>query len=339
MEEIKTKVCSRCKRELPLAAFSKSNKSIDKLKGECKGCRHDRYIISTPNMERRKISNKLGYKICNKCGIEKPIEEFNKHTVKSGKVIPTSICKTCSHLYYEKNVKDKGVCLDCGKPIHKKSKRCNECAAKETSKTPEWIKNHKESMKKRFEDQEFVKRNLEMILKLSKDPEWIKRNNDGAKKRVNDPKWYENNLISTTGQGFWYGHPIINTTSREYYKKYYNTPVGRESRHRCGSKRRATKLRICTKDQDSFWRMTPERVIRIIKRQNGICPICKKPLDKHYQKDHIIPLSSELGNTPNIWCFGLVRGNVQITHSGCNAGKQNRWNIIRAIDEVLVTDI
>jgi len=48
-------------------------------------------------------------------------------------------------------------------------------------------------------------------------------------------------------------------------------------------------------------------------KQNGICPLCKRPikLDK-YDVDHIIPLR---------WGGGNEKANLQITHPSCNRSK------------------
>lgn len=41
MEEIKTKVCSRCGRELPVSEYHKNAKHEDGLQHECKDCRRE----------------------------------------------------------------------------------------------------------------------------------------------------------------------------------------------------------------------------------------------------------------------------------------------------------
>lgn len=122
---------------------------------------------------------------------------------------------------------------------------------------------------------------------------------------------------------------------REKQKEYNKTPNGKMNNIIGQHKRKSTKLHLKVKDNDYFWRMTPEREQRIIKRQYEICPICNLPLNGEYSRDHIIPLHDEWGD-PNQWCLGLIRGNVQIVHKKCNSKKRNKWNIIRAINEILI---
>ena len=65
---------------------------------------------------------------------------------------------------------------------------------------------------------------------------------------------------------------------------------------------------------------------RVIKKYNGICQICGKPVDLaakekgHIRRayptvDHVVPISKGGGHT---W------ENVQLAHMGCNAGKRDR---------------
>jgi 5-methylcytosine-specific restriction endonuclease McrA len=187
------------------------------------------------------------------------------------------------------------------------------------------------------QDPSWIYNNKIGAMRRALDPDWILHSAQAALKRSEDPIWYENVLKIRNGQGIWYGHPVVSTTRLERIKQYYKTPIGRESQIRTNHKRRATEAKLKTKEQDSFWKMTPQRIERIIKRQNGMCPMCGDPLGEHYHRDHIIPLHLEGRNgNPNPWCPGLVRGNVQILHKGCNSKKHNSWNISRAINEMLV---
>ena len=77
------------------------------------------------------------------------------------------------------------------------------------SKDKIWLKNVTEGARKRSLDPKFKENHKKSIDERSKNPEWIKHNREAMQKKTQDPKWRENNLISLTGQGFWYGHPIL----------------------------------------------------------------------------------------------------------------------------------
>ena len=48
------------------------------------------------------------------------------------------------------------------------------------------------------------------------DPIWIIRNKEFATNRTTSPVWRESNLIAMSGQGFWYGHPILHNSPTVY---------------------------------------------------------------------------------------------------------------------------
>ena len=94
---------------------------------------------------------------------------------------------------------------------------------KHRSENPEWVKNNNEVIKKLHNDPEIIKKQRESVKKLPNDPKWIAkmqetRNNpeykrkqmEGIQNYWNDPSTYELFMIKRSGQGFWYGHPIIN---------------------------------------------------------------------------------------------------------------------------------
>lgn len=61
MEE-KTKICAKCKRELPLSEFYKHCRTKDGLQGECKDCRKA-YVVKYQRIKRDTPPNPL--KACN----------------------------------------------------------------------------------------------------------------------------------------------------------------------------------------------------------------------------------------------------------------------------------
>jgi hypothetical protein len=79
MEEIKTRICTKCHVEKPLTQFSKDPHGKDGLKHECKLCRHERYLEENPNRKHKIIYlPSEGFKVCPKCKIEKPLSEFSE---------------------------------------------------------------------------------------------------------------------------------------------------------------------------------------------------------------------------------------------------------------------
>lgn len=95
---IKTKVCRICGKELPLdsAHFHINKNNKDGFSNDCKDCCHERYVyqknnpkVLTPKGVTRQINLSLlkeGKKRCSKCGKILPIEEFYEGHTK---------CKAC----------------------------------------------------------------------------------------------------------------------------------------------------------------------------------------------------------------------------------------------------
>jgi len=89
---MKTKVCTKCGRELPLSEFHKTKTTKDGLKIYCKICRK---TMATKNIKHCgiKIRSKVYFKTCSKCGKLKHVDEFARCSyVKSGHI---SVCKSC----------------------------------------------------------------------------------------------------------------------------------------------------------------------------------------------------------------------------------------------------
>jgi hypothetical protein len=64
-------------------------------------------------------------KVCKECGEEYPLSEFRNGG---------NICRLCRYKAWHEWDKSKKVCVDCGKPISRRSTRCRSCAAKETKR-------------------------------------------------------------------------------------------------------------------------------------------------------------------------------------------------------------
>lgn len=80
----------------------------------------------------------------------------------------------------------------------------------------------KAQQKKLLEDPEFKKNKVLTVLKNSKDPKWIESVTVANREKAKDPIWKECHLISLTGQGFWYGHPILHQMKNKIYCELWN---------------------------------------------------------------------------------------------------------------------
>jgi hypothetical protein len=110
---------------------------------------------------------------------------------------------------------------------------------KNKANDPEWLKNNKLAAEKRSQDPNWVERTKAGIKLAMANPEWKESRKRGAAKRElnpdfvksrtsrnqtypSDPKYIERLLVGITGQGFWYGHPIINKERPKSYCELWN---------------------------------------------------------------------------------------------------------------------
>lgn len=131
---MKTKQCTKCNQIKSLSEFHKNKSYKDGHQSWCKECYKEyskqNYTRKTPE----KPNCPDSYKYCSNCGKIKPLFEFNKN--KSRKDGCGCCCKECSNLYYKENKQKvreqakKNHCIDCGKKIDNRSKRCLSCASK-----------------------------------------------------------------------------------------------------------------------------------------------------------------------------------------------------------------
>ena len=105
---------------------------------------------------------------------------------------------------------------------------------------PKFKENCKNAQQKKLlEDPEFRKNKVLTALKNSKDPKWIENTTIANRAKAKDPEWKrvhkeacqersrnpqrrESHLISITGQGFWYGHPILHEQKTKSYCELWN---------------------------------------------------------------------------------------------------------------------
>lgn len=81
-----TKVCGKCKQELPLLYFAKDRSSKDGMYSRCKPCHTGKPL-------RTKIETKLGFKHCSSCREEKPKQDFYLSRIRKDGL--DYHCKTC----------------------------------------------------------------------------------------------------------------------------------------------------------------------------------------------------------------------------------------------------
>jgi hypothetical protein len=117
-ESVNTKVCSKCKSNLPFENFAKNPKKKNGMDGYCKKCNNERY---KQNKNKKKIE--LSEKKCTKCDTIKDISEFYGRVGSiDGK---TSECKDCCMGVYRNRAEnreyteapDNKECLQCKKVL------------------------------------------------------------------------------------------------------------------------------------------------------------------------------------------------------------------------------
>ena len=105
---MENKNCQACGQEKPLDEFFDKRKGKD---NKCKECRlaynRERYAKTIALHTKKYTFAPVEVKVCNQCGIEKPVSEFNLaniHAVGAGKY--RGECKLCQRLWRQEN-KDK----------------------------------------------------------------------------------------------------------------------------------------------------------------------------------------------------------------------------------------
>lgn len=160
-------------------------------------------------------ANKVTY-ACIDCGKEKtnipsrftkPREEYR---------CPSCTCKSRTGL---SNSRITIACVDCGKEKTgykyefngktEENYRCFKCFIKKQSQDPIWILHNKQAMEKRGNDPKWREENKKRLHILMSSPEWEKIKINNIEKCLQNPKWYECQIIKFTGQGFWYGNPML----------------------------------------------------------------------------------------------------------------------------------
>jgi hypothetical protein len=105
----------------------------------------------------------------------------------------------------------------------------NKVATLKSHGSEAWAINHKIGIERRSQNPDFIKNLHVGIIKRSQNPQWSINVKIAGKKLINNPSWKayiesrpentmykESLLIGVTGQGFWYGHPILHDDKMIY---------------------------------------------------------------------------------------------------------------------------
>ena len=182
-----SKVCSYCKSEKPIAAFSKSKERKDGLRHQCKQCDSDQYKAKKDGTfkYKPKLPIEEGLKVCNCCGEEKQLSEFNKQgRNKDGSLHYNPKCRVCMHkrnVYLKENplppklIPKTGYkfCNGCGEELPltcfgvrgklrdgstRYNSRCSSCNS--AASTARYYKNHEEEL---IKSKKYRDKNPELI--------------------------------------------------------------------------------------------------------------------------------------------------------------------------------
>ena len=350
------KKCSKCGEWKPLSEFYKRKERKSGYNSWCIDCCKDRYVkkqYPKPVRQRNYKDNKIGFKFCRSCGIEKPISEFYKKS--SAKDGLDYRCKDCVNEKYNTthpNVKHKehhicktgySFCTKCktekqddeffknsdGKPRSWCKKCVREYNISRSDEISEYGKKYREENKEWI--QEYLTTNSEHI--ANKKSEWYYKDREYQllksleyrilnKNEISERRsiWYFNNIEENRERS-----RIYRINNREAIAKrmseYQKTPSGRAASSRINHNRRCKNG--CVENT-----LTARQWEKILERQNYACDDCKREFNETLKptKDHAIPLHFK-------W-FGLTFGNTVALCQSCNSRKNNRVYFIRWVYEL-----
>jgi hypothetical protein len=318
MEEIKTKVCSKCHIEKPLTEFGKNKNNKDGMQNWCKKCKRE--YKYNKNSRKMRLQPKDGFKICYTCKKEKPKSEFNKNRCHSDGL--NSNCRECiknnnglpENIEYRKQYREKNSEII----SIKKSEYYYKNIEKISIKNSMYRSTHKEE--KRKYDREYVKRDPEyqrirrLVYRLTHREELLQYWRDYNKNHKEEKREYNIKYLQEHKKEI-----------HDRVVEYRKTPEGAASVSRGHNNRRYR-----TKNAKNT--LTAKQWDKILEMQNYICPLCERSFsnDLPPTKDHIIP--AYLG-------WGLTFGNTQALCQSCNSKKHIKVEFMRGIYTLLVTDI
>lgn len=322
-EEIKTKICSRCKRILPLMEFSRSKSIKSGFHSACKKCERESLIKKHPEINHVKNSNSdPDIRICKECKKEKHISEFENY--KSGSRIKTrTVCKDCTQKYQIIKTKK---CIKCGIEkslsefsinvhyIDGKDSRCKECV---NNYNKQYYVDNSNNIRSHVNEY----RNANRLIVKERKRKYHYKN----KERIN--KHSREYYIANKERLNEYSRNNYQQNKERYKdsaKRYLNTPEGKASKARAHHNRRS-------KNKNVKNTLTARQWDKILyDQQNNRCDDCKTEFDENRRptKDHIIPLRYA-------W-FGLTFGNIRALCKSCNSRRKKYLFLGNAIDNLLV---
>lgn len=202
------------------------NVNVIKRKGECRNCK-DKRIRKEKKLNKDVIKETIINKVCSKCEVNKPVEDFNHKDKKKGTY--KSYCKLCESILHKKWKEEGG---DRVKELLKKSKKKHEnklsgdkdIIREKKRIEKERLLREKEERKKQREHNKLIKeqRSIEhkKLMEYYKTDEWkvIKKEKERIirNKRYKD-KWENNDLFAIKVR---LRNLIRNSFRRVGYKKF-----------------------------------------------------------------------------------------------------------------------
>ena len=123
-----TKICSKCKQELPIDQFSFRNKAKGTRRAECKAC-HNAYMKQRYQEKREEIREVKKELSCVKCGYNKCIEALDFHHINPDEKENT-VARMLANSYgidrtYKEMSKCVVLCANCHREFHYLEKENN----------------------------------------------------------------------------------------------------------------------------------------------------------------------------------------------------------------------
>lgn len=366
------KICTKCEEEKPTTEFYKSSGHKDGIQSTCKMCTRD---IDKERSSKRQESYRLSHpketvdtthRVCSKCKIDKPIEQFWKDNSNKtyGRMSICIECRKKEHAIKQypriveprKKYEDKpgfAFCRTCGieQPLSEFYKdesrksgyglQCKTCKA--ISDKEHYDKNRSEISKRH---KEYRENNRDVLSKHNKEyrlehiEEYKERDRVYAEthkeERANYNKKYRldhRDELIEYGKMWRSNHKEeCSQWSRQYYIdnkesiSLYKKSYMKTPAGKAVDARHGHKRR--SQHSKSKSDLTLKQWNKILEMQKYQCADCRKEFSKDIPptRDHIIPLS--LGGD-------LTFGNVQALCKSCNSRKHNKVDFMNAIDKLI----
>lgn len=100
MEEVATKVCKCCGKELPLTEYYKNSATKDGHDNKCKKCRNKQIAEYDAKHKKKKNNMEEGtLRVCSTCHKKLPLSEFYKNRSRPGG--HEYVCKSCKSAWHK----------------------------------------------------------------------------------------------------------------------------------------------------------------------------------------------------------------------------------------------